>query len=129
MNTANSAKKIIDIIDAQSYEAGYSTGYADAEAKSYEEGYEACRLDYQKKAKDLKRLKKEEKRRRLYFLKQKTVGVFLLILTIFAVKLLDGDATISLLTVPIGLMLIFSKEKCWMDRYYFETEMDERRNR
>jgi len=129
MGNANSARKIIDIIDAQSYEAGYSTGYTDAEKKSYEEGYKACRLDYQKKVKELKKQKKEEKRRRLYFLKQKTVGVFMLILTIFAVKLLEGDATIALLTVPISLMLIFSKEKCWMDSYYFETEMEERRKR
>lgn len=68
-----------------------------------------------------------ERRRRLYFLKQKVIGVFMLVLTIFAVKLLDGDATIALLTVPLGLTLIFSKEKWWMDNYYFENEANERR--
>lgn len=51
----------------------------------------------------------------------------MLVLTIFAVKLLDGDATIALLTVPLGLILIFSKEKWWMDNYYFENEANERR--
>lgn len=114
MNNTTSARKIIDIIDSRSYETGY------------EEGYQACQLDYLRKAKERKQLKIQEKRRRLYFLKQKVIGVFFLIFTIFAVKLLDGDATIALLTVPIGLTLIFSKEKWWMDNYYFESERNER---
>lgn len=109
MNDSTSARKVIDIIDSQSYEAGYAAGYSEAE-------------DYKKRARKLKQLKIQEKRRRLYFLKQKVTGVFLLVLTIFAVKLLDGDATIALLTVPLGLALIFSREKCLVDGYYFENE-------
>lgn len=127
MSNDTSARKIIDIIDAQSYEAGYTAGYSEAESKGYAEGYQACRLEYRQKAREQKQLKIREKRRRLYFLKQKVVGVFMLVLTIFAVKLLDGDATIALLTVPLGLALIFSKEKWWMDNYYFENEVNERR--
>lgn len=126
MNNGTSARKVIDIIDSQSYEAGYTAGYSDAEAKGYDEGYRACQLDYRRRAKERKQSKIQEKRRRLYFLKQKVVGVFLLVLTVFMVKILDGDATIALLTVPLGLTLIFSKEKWWMDNYYFETERDER---
>lgn len=122
MNSGTSARKVIDIIDLQSYEAGYAAGYSEAEEKSFDEGYQACQLDYKKRAREQKQLKIQEKRRRLYFLKQKTVGVFLLVFTIFAVKLLDGDATIALLTVPLGLALIFSREKCLVDGYYFEDE-------
>lgn len=129
MNSGTSARKVIDIIDSQSYEAGYAVGYSEAESKSYDECYRTCQLYYKKKARERKRLKNQEKRRRLYFLKQKVVGVFLLVLTIFAVKLLEGDATIALITVPLGLGLIFSKEKWWMDGYYFETQNEERRKR
>lgn len=86
-------------------------------------------FDYRQRAKERKQLKIQEKRRRLYFLKQKVIGVFFLVFTIFAIKLLDGDATIALLTVPLSLMMIFSKEKWWMDNYYFETERNERKKR
>lgn len=71
-------------------------------------------------------MKIREKRRRLYFLKQKVIGIFILVLTILAVKLLDGDATFALLTVPLVLVLIFSKEKLWMDDYCFEEEVNDR---
>lgn len=43
MNKGTSARKVIDIIDSQSYEAGYTAGYSDAESKSYDEGYRACK--------------------------------------------------------------------------------------
>lgn len=127
MSNGTSARKVVDVIDAQSYEAGYTAGYSEAESKGYEEGYQACRLEFKQKIREQKQLKIRERRRRLYFLKQKVIGVFMLVLTIFAVKLLDGDATIALLTVPLGLILIFSKEKWWMDNYYFENEANERR--
>lgn len=126
MSKGTSARKVIDIIDSQSYEAGYTAGYSDAEAKGYDEGYRACQIDYRRKIKERKQLKIQRKQHRLYFLKQKVIGIFFLIFTIFAVKLLDGNATIALLMVPLGLMLIFSKKKWWMDNYYFETEIKER---
>lgn len=127
MNGGTSARKVIDIIDSQSYEAGYAAGYSEAEAISFDEGYQACRLDYKKRARERKQLKIRKKRRLLYFLKQKVIGVFLLVLTIFVVKLLEGGATVALFTVPLGLTLIFSREKWWMDSYYFETRREERR--
>lgn len=68
-----------------------------------------------------KQLKIQEKQRRLYFLKQKAIGVFLLLFTWFAIWLLNGDATVALITVPLGLGLIFSKDMLWMDDYYFEN--------
>lgn len=129
MNSGTSARKVIDIIDSQSYEAGYAAGYSEAAGNSFNEGYQACRLDYKKRAMKRKQLKMKEKQRRLYFLKQKLVGVFLLALTILAVKLLEGDATIAFITVPLGLMLIFSKEKWWMDSYYIATKNEGRRKR
>ena len=126
MNGGTSARKVIDIIDSQSYEAGYAAGYSEAEEKALKKVIRRVSLITRK---ERKQLKIQEKRRRLYFLKQKVVGVFLLILTIFAVKLLEGDATIALITIPLGLGLIFSKEKWWMDSYYYETQNEERRKR
>ena len=68
--------------------------------------------------------KRRERRRqrRHYFLKQRLIGIALLILTILAVKLLDGDATIAIITVPLGLYLIFTGEMVIVDRFYRGTK-------
>ena len=110
-----SAAQVINFIDLTSYNTGYA------------EGYEQCRAEYRQRLKERREAKYAERRRRLYFLKQKLIGVLFLIGTIIMVKFLEGDATIALFTVPVSLMLIFSKEKCWMDQYYFETEEERER--
>lgn len=61
--------------------------------------------------------------RGLYFVKQKLIGVLLIVLTVIAV-IYTGDATVSLLTVPVGLMLIFTKRACIVDGYFFEEERE-----
>ena len=43
--------------------------------------------------------------------KQKLMGVGMLLFSLIAPFILDGDATISVLTLPMSLMLILSKEK------------------
>lgn len=43
--------------------------------------------------------------------KQKLMGVGMLLFSIIAPFILDGDATISALTLPMSLMLILSREK------------------
>ena len=43
--------------------------------------------------------------------KQKLMGVGMLLFSIIAPFILDGDATISVLTLPMSLMLILSREK------------------
>ena len=113
-----SAAKVLDVIDLQSYDAGYAAGYLDG--KTY--GYDTCRKDYRKKAREHKQHRDAMRRRRLYFLKQKLIGVFLLVITIFMTWILDGDATMAILTVPISLLLIFSKKKYWIGRDYFQME-------
>lgn len=84
-------------------------------AAAYRRGYAAA-------LKDMRERQWEKKRRRQYFIMQKMHGIVLLALTMQAVHILDGDATIALLTVPLGLMLIFSRRKIIMNDYYFETE-------
>ena len=63
--------------------------------------------------KRLARQKREAKRKAktIYFLKQKMMGIALIIISILIPILLDGDATASLLFLPLGLFLLFTKER------------------
>lgn len=63
--------------------------------------------------------------RRWYFIKQRLSGIFFIVLTMILIKLLDGDATIALITVPLGLYLAFTKEMCIVNGFYWQ--MKERR--
>ena len=48
---------------------------------------------------------------RIYYLKQKLYGPILVIIGVITPIILDGDATVSLLLIPLGLYLIFTKNK------------------
>lgn len=60
-------------------------------------------------------------KRQKYYLKQKLIGVLMLILTAVIVFCLH-DATVTVVLVPMGLMLIFSKQMIITDDYFFEVE-------
>lgn len=64
-------------------------------------------------------------RRQAYFIKQKLIGVGVLLLTAFIVFILK-EATIAFLTAPIGLVLIFSRKMIWKDNYYYEVKRKEK---
>ncbi len=88
------------------YENEYERGYADAIA-------------------DMRRRRQREqerKARRWYFLKQKALGAAVLAVTVLAVWLLEGDATIAIFFVPLGLALLFSRQMLVVNDYYFEME-------
>ena len=71
---------------------------------------EAAIADYmQQRRWDMQR-ERRRRQRRQYFLKQRLTGVFLLAFTVLAVMVTDGDATIAIITVPLGLYLVFTKE-------------------
>lgn len=63
--------------------------------------------------KRLARQKREEEKREIfiYFLKQKMMGVAMIIISILIPIINDGDATASLITLPLGLFLLFTKEE------------------
>lgn len=44
-------------------------------------------------------------------LKQKIMGVGLIIISILAPIILDGDATLSILLFPLGLYMLITKER------------------
>lgn len=50
----------------------------------------------------------------LYKAKQKLLGVVAIGVSIASPLLLDGDATVSVIMLPLGLYLLFTKEKVIM---------------
>ena len=50
----------------------------------------------------------------LYYAKQKLLGVVAIGVSIASPLLLDGDATISLIMLPLGIYMLFTKEKVIM---------------
>ena len=47
----------------------------------------------------------------LYYAKQKLLGILAIGISIASPLLLDGDATISLIMLPLGIYMLFTKEK------------------
>ena len=56
----------------------------------------------------------KEKAEKIYYIKQKLSGLTMAAIGIFTPFLLDGDATFSLIALPLGLFLVFTKEKVMM---------------
>ena len=54
---------------------------------------------------------------RIYYLKQKASGIALLIIGVIIPITFDGDATFSIIAVPLGILLIVTKEKLMDFKY------------
>ena len=50
----------------------------------------------------------------LYYAKQKLIGLLAIGVSIASPLLLDGDATVSVIMLPLGLYLLFTKKKVIM---------------
>ena len=69
--------------------------------------------------KNLKNITKEQKEilsnaETIYYIKQKLSGLTLAAVGIITPILLNGDATFSLIALPVGIWLLFTKEKVMM---------------
>lgn len=64
-------------------------------------------------------------RKQKYFLKQKLAGVISILMSIVFTILCDGDATICLLMVPVGIVLIFTKEMVMFNKDYYIINREE----
>ncbi len=84
--------------------------------------------DYMERLLRDKQRESRRQQRRQYFLKQRLTGIFLLLFTILAVMLTGGDATIAIITVPLGLYLVFTKEMVIESGFHRETKEREIRN-
>lgn len=60
--------------------------------------------------------RQKQKAKRTYFIKQKISGFVMFTIGIITPLLLDGNATFSLVAVPIGIGLIITKQKVMMFR-------------
>lgn len=83
---------------------------------AYQRGYADAIADMRKKKRAERQREQAKKARRWYFIKQKAYGLAMLAVTVLAVTVLavwatEGDITIAVITVPLGLMCLFSK-KC-----------------
>lgn len=90
----------------ETIDGAYIAGYMDA-------------MQQERRKRTAARRRRERKR---YFAMQKITGVFMLIFTAAAVKALDGDATIALFTVPLGLSLLLSREMLIINKYYWKCQ-------
>lgn len=90
--------------------------------ESYINGYADALEDMRRWRQEGRQQERERQGRRWYFLKQRALGAALLAVTVLAAWILEGDATIALITVPLGLALIFGRQKLVVNGYYFETE-------
>lgn len=52
----------------------------------------------------------------LYYIKQKFSGLVMAAIGIVTPFILDGDATVSLIVIPLGMFLMLTKEKVMMFR-------------
>lgn len=86
---------------------------------AYQRGYADAIADMRKKKEQRRQREQAKKARRWYFIKQKAYGLAMLAVTVLAVW---GDITIAVITVPLGLMCLFSKKMLIVDNYYFEAE-------
>lgn len=89
---------------------------------AYQRGYADAIADMRKKKEQRRQREQAKKARRWYFIKQKAYGLAMLAVTVLAVWATEGDITIAVITVPLGLMCIFSKKMLIVDNYYFEAE-------
>ena len=57
---------------------------------------------------------RKRKAETIYYIKQKLSGLTMAAVGIIAPILLDGDATFSLIALPLGIYLLFTKQKVMM---------------
>lgn len=68
------------------------------------------------------------KKKKMYFIKQKLMGVLVIVLGILSVILSEGDGTAALVIIPMGVGLIITKDMVLMNDYYWEMkEMESKR--
>lgn len=61
--------------------------------------------------KEYKKIKAKKRESALYYLKQKMCGLIFIIISIMIPVIMGGDATSSVVLLPLGLFLLFTKEK------------------
>ena len=73
-------------------------------------------IEEENKQKAIRMAKRKARKRAetIYYMKQKLSGLTMVAIGIITPILLGGDATFSLVALPLGIWLIFTKEKAMM---------------
>ena len=74
---------------------------------------EANRVSNPRRKRRVRRCRAE----RIYYLKQKASGIILLIIGVITPITFDGDATFSIIAVPLGILLIVTRKKLMDFKY------------
>lgn len=87
-------------------------------ANAYKNYENIQRLDTLHTYAEWKRIERKRKAQHretaIYYIKQKLIGLAAVGISVASPLLLDGDATISILMLPLGLFLMVTKEKVMM---------------
>lgn len=75
----------------------------------------------EKEAIDFKKARQRIRKRQKYFIMQKMIGTLLLAVTALSIWVLK-DATAALITLPLGLYLIFTRKMMITNRFYYEEK-------
>ena len=57
-----------------------------------------------------------------YFRKQKILGAVLALLGILTAIIFDGDITVAVMLVPLGLGVMFTKDRVLLNNYFYDQE-------
>ncbi len=64
------------------------------------------------------------KSEKMYYLKQKFAGLLMTVIGILIPFIDDGDATITVFALPLGIYTMFTKEKVICSKELFEKDED-----
>ena len=76
-----------------------------------EDARKIIREENRRKRQEKERMAERKKVIAIYYFKQKLCGLFVLACGIVTPNILEGDATASLLFIPLGLYLVFTRQK------------------
>lgn len=93
--------------------------------KAYNAGYEQAVRDRAERVQERRRREAERRAFKLYFIKQKLMGLAIAVIGAGTVPFLDGDATAAFLLVPLGIVLVCSKKPILVNDYFYEHFDDE----
>ncbi len=79
-------------------------------------------IDGVESVKQKNREQREMRERKRYFVTQRLYGLAALIIAALSAWFSDGDATVALVMVPLGLTLINSRQMLIINRYYWKYE-------
>lgn len=64
-------------------------------------------------------------RKQMYYVKQKLLGLLVILLGVLSASVFEHDLTAAIILVPLGVFLVFTKQKFITDRSIQESKDEE----